>query len=76
MTAWNLFPAVILNTLTFIMGAEPIDLKRTTTELGQFLLNEQSGQASMVDENATGDFQVSSRPKGNDRWPDIMMMAE
>ena len=31
MTAWNLFEAVILNTLTFMIGADPIDLKRTTT---------------------------------------------
>lgn len=31
MTDWNLFPAVTLNTLFFIIGAEPIDLKRTTT---------------------------------------------
>lgn len=30
-TAWNLCPAVALNTLFFIIGAEPIDLKRTTT---------------------------------------------
>lgn len=31
MTDWNLFPAVTLNTLFFIIGAEPIDLNRTTT---------------------------------------------
>lgn len=30
-TAWNLCPAVALNTLFFMIGAEPIDLKRTTT---------------------------------------------
>lgn len=33
MTDWNLFPAVTLNTLFFMIGAEPIDLNRTTTEL-------------------------------------------
>jgi hypothetical protein len=31
MTCWNLLPAVILNTLVFMIGAEPMDLKRTIT---------------------------------------------
>jgi len=32
MTAWNRLPAVTLKTLFFMIGAEPMDLKRTTTE--------------------------------------------
>ena len=31
MTAWNRLPAVTLKTLFFMIGAEPIDLNRTTT---------------------------------------------
>ena len=35
MTAWKRFEPVILNTLFFIIGAAPMDLKRTTTAVSQ-----------------------------------------
>lgn len=41
MTDWNLFPAVTLNTLFFIIGADPMDLNRTTTGCQPHPLNVQ-----------------------------------